>query len=138
MNYVAHQANGKIIQVGICPEDALQFQCGIETKKLLTPTLIDPATFYVVNGELAPLPTKPGENYEFDYEAKAWVYNAVEAWGVLRYKRDQLIAATDWRVTKAMESGSSLSAPWVAYRQALRDVTNQSDPLNIVWPVEPT
>jgi hypothetical protein len=26
---------------------------------------------------------------------------------------------------------------WVAYRAALRDVTKQSDPFNIVWPVMP-
>ena len=27
--------------------------------------------------------------------------------------------------------------PWLDYRQALRDITNQADPMNIAWPVAP-
>jgi len=28
-------------------------------------------------------------------------------------------------------------AEWVAYRQALRDLTTQTDPFNITWPASP-
>jgi len=28
--------------------------------------------------------------------------------------------------------------PWTDYRQALRDITNQADIFNVVWPVKPT
>jgi len=28
-------------------------------------------------------------------------------------------------------------AEWVAYRQALRDLTLQADPFNVIWPVSP-
>jgi len=28
-------------------------------------------------------------------------------------------------------------AAWATYRQALRDITAQKDPLNITWPVKP-
>lgn len=52
--------------------------------------------------------------------------------------RDALLAATDWRVTRAMEAGQALPAPWVAYRQALRDVPEQPNfPGDITWPTPP-
>ena len=42
----------------------------------------------------------------------------------LRRERDRLLLETDWVVTKATESGVPVSASWVAYRQALRDLPN--------------
>lgn len=42
----------------------------------------------------------------------------------LRQKRDGLLKASDWEVIKAKETGSTLSAGFKAYRQALRDITN--------------
>ena len=93
---------------------------------------------YVVNKTVHNKPTKPSNFHVFDYQTKVWKLDLEAAWVSVRGQRDALLSATDWRVTKALESGSSLSAPWITYRQALRDVTNQSDPLNITWPVEPT
>lgn len=60
-----------------------------------------------------------------------------ELWLRVRNERDARLAATDWRVIKAQESGQSLDAVWIAYRQALRDITNQADPLSINWPQQP-
>jgi len=52
-----------------------------------------------------------------------------------RKKRDELIAKTDWRAS----SDVNMSQEWIDYRQALRDVPQQSGfPENIEWPVEPT
>ena len=59
------------------------------------------------------------------------------AWKQVRAQRDRLLAATDWRVIKAQESGQPLDAGWQAYRQALRDITQQPDPAQIVWPDPP-
>ena len=47
----------------------------------------------------------------------------------LLYKSDWTCSVTDYEVPNKSE--------WVQYRQALRDVTTQSDPFNIVWPVAP-
>lgn len=40
----------------------------------------------------------------------------------LRGKRDELLAQTDWMVTKSQETGVPLSQAWKDYRQALRDL----------------
>lgn len=57
----------------------------------------------------------------------------------VRNDRDGRLAATDWRVIKALESGAPLAADWAAYRQALRDVPSQQGfPDDVIWPIEPT
>jgi hypothetical protein len=55
----------------------------------------------------------------------------------IRQARDLKLAATDWRVARANESGVPLAQEWVDYRQALRDITEQPDPWNTEWPEEP-
>lgn len=60
-----------------------------------------------------------------------------QEWAKVRYKRFQLLADSDWRVTRAAETGVPLSAAWQTYRQALRDVTSQPDPFAIAWPTPP-
>lgn len=56
----------------------------------------------------------------------------------IRKERDDKLAATDWRVIKAQETGTAMSAEWVDYRQALRDITNQTGfPHDVVWPTKP-
>ena len=53
-----------------------------------------------------------------------------------RTKRDNLLAQTDW--TQAVDVPQATKDLWVAYRQALRDVPQQSGfPTEIVWPVKP-
>ena len=47
----------------------------------------------------------------------------------LLYKSDWTCSVTDYEVPNKSD--------WVQYRAALRDVTTQSDPFNIVWPVAP-
>lgn len=67
-------------------------------------------------------------------------------WGVeedtrinqIRTKRNSLLSDSDWRVIKAQETGTAMSAEWMAYRQALRDITNQTGfPDDVVWPTRP-
>jgi hypothetical protein len=55
----------------------------------------------------------------------------------VRFTRNQLIAATDW--TQALDSPLSQDkrAEWATYRQALRDITNNVDINNVVWPEKP-
>lgn len=55
-----------------------------------------------------------------------------------RKTRDALLAATDWWVTKSIETNVALTDEQVAYRQALRDVPAQEGfPENIIWPQNP-
>tara|TARA_Y100000356_G_C11092718_1_gene200110 strand:+ start:236 stop:505 length:270 start_codon:yes stop_codon:yes gene_type:complete len=55
-------------------------------------------------------------------------------WVSVRIQRNAKLSATDWRAS----SDLTLSDDWKNYRQALRDITTQSDPLNITWPTEPS
>jgi hypothetical protein len=55
-----------------------------------------------------------------------------------RLRRNAALAATDWRVIKALEDGNGLDFDLAVYRQALRDIPEQPGfPLNIVWPEMP-
>lgn len=55
-----------------------------------------------------------------------------------RAKRDAKLAACDWVVTKAVETGEDVPAAWKTYRQALRDITSQTGfPKTINWPEVP-
>ena len=55
-------------------------------------------------------------------------------WESIRDQRDNLLKQTDWRAS----SDLTLSDEWKTYRQALRDITTQSDPFNITWPSIPS
>jgi hypothetical protein len=61
-----------------------------------------------------------------------------------RDSRDRLLAECDWVVAKAVEQnaqdnlGIQIPVVWLNYRQALRDLPQQSGfPATIVWPVKP-
>jgi hypothetical protein len=56
-------------------------------------------------------------------------------WERLRLRRNALIAECDWRV---VSDAAWDTTPWVAYRQALRDLPdNTADPRQAVWPEPP-
>ena len=61
-----------------------------------------------------------------------------EQWRYVRNKRDDLLTKTDWVVTKASETGVAETDAWKTYRQALRDITTQSNPYDITWPTKPS
>jgi hypothetical protein len=54
-------------------------------------------------------------------------------WNIVRSRRTQLIAESDWMAN----SDVVMTPEWIAYRQALRDITDQQDPFNIIWPIKP-
>ena len=61
-----------------------------------------------------------------------------EAATAARAERDKLIASCDWMAIKAFEGGTTVSAEWATYRQALRDVSAQEGfPNDITWPEKP-
>jgi hypothetical protein len=62
-----------------------------------------------------------------------------QKWLEIRAQRNKLLSDSDW--TQLMDSpfqGARVHQEEVLkYRQALRDITLQEDPFNIVWPVQP-
>jgi hypothetical protein len=55
-------------------------------------------------------------------------------WVVIRSQRNQILKDTDW--TQLADAPVDDLA-WAVYRQALRDITTQTDPFKIVWPKHP-
>ena len=67
---------------------------------------------------------------------------------LLRVERDTRLSLCDWVVTKATETGSTVSDSWKTYRQALRDLPASASPkldtngkldmTSVTWPTEPS
>ena len=58
---------------------------------------------------------------------------------MLREERNKKLAATDWVVTKAFETGGGVPESWKTYRQALRDITLSTQSIfSVTWPTEPS
>ena len=83
----------------------------------------------------------PSQRHRWHVPTEAWVEirpDADELWATVRFKRDRLIAETDWRATRSVVEKRRLHPAWAAYQQDLRDITLQPDPANITWPELPT
>ena len=82
-------------------------------------------------------PPPPSAHHIFDYTTKQWVDPRTEQtqWPVVRSQRNALLSASDW--TQLPDVPLATKETWAIYRQALRDITEQTDPFNINWPVRP-
>ena len=87
----------------------------------------------IVNGEYVDLTTD--EIAEIERQAAEWEAGADDrASEAVRKERNTLIAETDWWAT----SDRTMTAEQTAYRQALRDITDQAGfPHEVVWPTKP-
>ena len=86
----------------------------------------------IYRGEIIP---KPAGNYTWDGSAWANQDTPENEWINVRKTRDRLLATTDW--TQLPDVPLAAKESWASYRQALRDITLQPDPFNIVWPQPP-
>lgn len=75
------------------------------------------------------------------HENGEWVYRPFppptieQMWEPVRQERNRRLAASDW--TQLPDVPLETKSAWTAYRQALRDITEQPDPFNIAWPTPP-
>lgn len=134
-SFVAYTSLGQIIQTGTCPKNQLIYQNVPDCSVIEGSARI--GLDWVVAGEIRPLPPKPSTHHVFDYEERAWIDPRTESseWALVRIERDRRIAETDW--TQYQDTSLALKVHWAPYRQALRDITTQPDPFNIVWPEQP-
>jgi len=89
--------------------------------------------------------TQPTEE---EVNAKITELKNAEPMRLLRIERDRLIGQSDWRVTKAKETGTNIPTAWKNYRQALRDLPSSANPTlgddggldasSVTWPTEPS
>ena len=59
-----------------------------------------------------------------------------EAIKSLRTRRNQLLTESDW--TQSRDVFLSNDEEWKTYRQQLRDLPKNTDPMNPVWPTKPS
>jgi hypothetical protein len=62
-------------------------------------------------------------------------YRLENQWFIVREMRNELLAECDW--TQLSDIPQTTKDLWSTYRQELREITNQSNPFNIEWPVKP-
>ena len=58
-------------------------------------------------------------------------------WEAVRIERKKRMAASDWTQLPDVNLPGDQAAAVLAYRQALRDITEQPDPYNLTWPDKP-
>ena len=76
--------------------------------------------------------------YDDPTEQTAWEVECLEIqWVNVRCTRDILLAQTDYTDLPNTPITTQCRNNFLTYRQALRDITNQPDPYNIIWPTMP-
>jgi hypothetical protein len=62
-------------------------------------------------------------------------YRIENQWEEVRVLRNQLLSECDW--TQLADISSEIKEAWTVYRQALRNITTQTNPFSIEWPAKP-
>ena len=140
MNEVAYfyfyDATGRIVQTGVCPKADLDKQKPPNGLFVAEGQAILGVHYRSDDGQLVPLPPRPSQYHYFDYINKEWVIDLDAASAGVRAERDRLLAESDW--TQLPDVPLTTKEAWAAYRQALRDITEQPGfPFDVVWPEPP-
>jgi len=118
--FVVYDATGKILRTGNAPDISIQALDG----EFVIEGEADLMNDRVVDGVIV-------KKDAVEIEAQEIAF----AWKRLRSRRTQLLASCDWtQVPDALVD----RAAWAIYRQALRDLPNNTeDPRNPQWPTPP-
>lgn len=135
-HFISYLDNGQIVKTGVCSDEDLILQ-----GNNVIEGIADDSTQYIVNGYIVSLPLKPNQYCAFNYITYQWVdlRTPETQWPIVRSERNIKLQNSDWTDTASAPErlGQELYNQWQTYRQALRDVTNQSDPFDITWPTPP-
>jgi hypothetical protein len=86
-------------------------------------------------------PEAPDDFSQYHLATGQWVDERTPQtqWRLVRLERGKRLEASDWTDTASARArlGTEVYEAWQTYRQALRDITLQTDPFNIVWPSAP-
>ena len=98
-----------------------------------------PGAEWVLRGdELEWLSTDIPQPSDAEIEAEVARLIAEQPAKEARAKRNRLLADSDWVTIRATDTGTAVPTEWQTYRQALRDITEQTGfPENIDWPIKP-
>ena len=117
----------------LTPEQREKF--GVHPLKLTTPPAYDQTTQTRENGPALLVDGQWVQNWVVtDLGAEAIDAMTAAQWESVRALRNTKLENCDWT---QLPDAPVDAAAWAAYRQELRDITNQPDPFNITWPQEP-
>lgn len=137
---VYETGSGEIVVNGFGPEEYISSYCGPGREFIVGS--YSAAEYYVKNGEPVRFPEKPDPRCQsFDFMRQEWVAPpslSEERLESARRHRGALLVASDWTQMPDSPLNPEIKHQWALYRQALRDITLQPDPVNIVWPTPPT
>jgi hypothetical protein len=98
--------------------------------------LHDANDLYFLGGRVLVKPTPPSALYTWDDSSHVWVLDINKARGSVKNQRNLLLQRSDW--TQLPDVPLVTKEVWAAYRQALRDITEQTSyPQEVVWPNPP-
>lgn len=151
-HYILYDQMGEIIRSGTCSDSDFLVQSHPNCTVIETLAYISFNDGYVSNNEYVAYTSEQKALKERrPYYPAKWSNTIMswedlrsqqekldQQWYIVKAQRDQLLQQSDWRVIKASDTGVPISQNWKDYRQALRDITTQSDPFNITWPTPPT
>jgi hypothetical protein len=91
---------------------------------------------YFANGDYVERPAGVPDHFILDPATLSWRACPVMSPLAVRVERDRLLVECDW--TQLPDVPLETRDAWAAYRQALRDLTDQPGfPGTVVWPVPP-
>lgn len=143
-NYIRFRKDtGKITQTGMYPESQANLLMDDEHDVIFASA--SDHTHYVKNGSIIEYPERPSDDHEFDFSLEQWVdtktdeIRAQEALEALRRERNIKLAMSDWTQIPDAPLTNEQKGAWREYRQALRDLPNQSVSSTdlIQWPQPP-
>ena len=109
---------------------------GVHKKQIVTPPYHDAATQHLEEGPALLIDGVWTQNYIVtDLSADASAAKVGAQWDVARVERNKLLVESDWT---QLPDAPVDAAAWATYRQALRDITTESNPFAIVWPESPS
>lgn len=137
-NYIVYEDLGKILKVGYCPD--IDFTLQVQGTEKIIEGIANPSTQYIDNNTVVDMPEKPQGEYRFNYSTKSWEFDRETAEKNAISKRNQLLKDGPDRISPMWWASMTEQEQqaWTFYRQALLDITSQSDyPEFIVWPIKP-
>lgn len=138
MKWCSVDENGLITMCGACPDTTTPeaFEHIIGRKIFNIPEDVSIGTHYVYADSFIPYPIQPSTSHVWDWHTRSWCISITLAEREIKTKRDTLLSQSDW--TQLPDVPLDTKSAWATYRQALRDITDQTEyPLNVIWPDPP-
>ena len=140
INYAIYAESGQVLSSGTTTEEVLEaglVQVPQGCNLAVTDIPIMPGLHRHDRGSFLTIPPPPGAHCEFDYASAQWYdpRTPETEWPLVQAERNRLLQYTDW--TQLPDVPVATKEAWATYRQTLRDITEQPDPFNIVWPTPP-